>query len=154
VTTEVALPYLRAHPDRNKIVCVSGVPADGMVMPGQLSVPQHVRNRRRWKERLGRARVQWFLGATDWSFNEHAQDRYRWRPPGQDRYIIKCDAFNALFATSSQRDIVLNWLTETHQITAAVVDAGESPHERTPKRQFFWPDGKRRRSYEIVFARD
>jgi hypothetical protein len=89
------------------------------------------------------------LAATDWE----KTDGYRWRPPGQDRYIIKCDAFNALFATSSQRDIVLNWLTEAHQITAAVADAGESPHERTAKRQFFWPDGKRRRSYEIVFPR-
>jgi Domain of unknown function (DUF927) len=89
------------------------------------------------------------LAATDWE----KTDGYRWRPPGQDRHIIKCDAFNALFATSNQRDIVLNWLTETHQITAAVADAGESPHERTAKRQFFWPDGNRRRSYEIVFPR-
>jgi hypothetical protein len=25
----------------------------------------------RWKEALGRAGVTWFIGATDWSFNEH-----------------------------------------------------------------------------------
>jgi hypothetical protein len=89
------------------------------------------------------------LAATDWN----KIDGCRWRPPGQDRYLIKCDAFNALFATSSQRDLVLNWLTETHQITTAVAAAGESVNGSTLKRQFFWPDGKRRRSYEIVFPR-
>jgi hypothetical protein len=76
LTTAVALPYLLGHTDRQKIVCVSVVPADGTILPGQLSVPQHVRNNRRWKEALGRAEVTWFLGATDWSFNHHAQDRY------------------------------------------------------------------------------
>jgi hypothetical protein len=76
VTTEVAFPYLRDHPDRQKIVCVSVVPADGTILPGQLSAPQHARNSRRWKERLGRAGVTWFLGATDWSWNEHAQGAF------------------------------------------------------------------------------
>jgi hypothetical protein len=76
VTTAVAFPCLRAHPDRKKIVCVSVVPADGMITPGKLAAEQHVRNSRRWKEGLGRAGVTWFLGATDWSWNEHAQDRY------------------------------------------------------------------------------
>jgi len=61
----------------NKIVCVSVVPADGIINSGQLSAAQHQRNTRRWKEALGRAGVTWFIGGSDWSFNEHQDDRYR-----------------------------------------------------------------------------
>jgi hypothetical protein len=75
-TTEVALKFLTAHPDRDKIVCVSVVPADGQIPAGHLDPDQHDRNTRRWKEALGRAGVTWFLGATDWSFNEHKNGRY------------------------------------------------------------------------------
>jgi hypothetical protein len=76
-TTEVALKFLTSHPDRTKIVCVSVVPADGAIPKGQLNPDQHARNVRRWKEALGRAGVTWFLGGTDWSFNEHIDDRYK-----------------------------------------------------------------------------
>ena len=58
------------------IACVSIVPADGIVAPGQLSLAQHHRNIRRWKEALGRAGVTWFVGGSDWSFNEHEDNRY------------------------------------------------------------------------------
>jgi hypothetical protein len=75
-TTEVALKFLTTHPDRAKIVCVSVVPSDGEIPAGQLNPNQHARNTRRWKEALGRAGVTWFLGATDWSFNEHVDGRY------------------------------------------------------------------------------
>jgi hypothetical protein len=60
----------------NQIVCVSVVPADGIINPGQLSAGQHQRNVRRWKEALGRAGVTWFIGGCDWSFNEHKDNRY------------------------------------------------------------------------------
>jgi len=59
------------------IVCLSIVPHDGIVAGGQLTVAQHQRNTRRWKEALGRAGVAWFIGASDWSFNEHKDDRYQ-----------------------------------------------------------------------------
>jgi hypothetical protein len=75
-TTEVALKFFTSHPDRTKIVCVSVVPADGEIRAGQLNPDQHARNTRRWKEALGRAGVTWFLGASDWSFNEHKNGRY------------------------------------------------------------------------------
>jgi hypothetical protein len=52
------------------------VPPDGMTPQGKLSADQHQRNIRRWKEALGRAGVTWFVGATDWSFNEHTDGRY------------------------------------------------------------------------------
>jgi hypothetical protein len=75
-TTEVALKFLTSHPDRAKIVCVSVVPSDGQIPAGHLDPDQHARNTRRWKEALGRAGVPWFLGASDWSFNEHKNGRY------------------------------------------------------------------------------
>jgi hypothetical protein len=43
----------------NTIVCLSIVPADGITNPGPLSLAQHQRNIRRWKEGLGRAGVTW-----------------------------------------------------------------------------------------------
>jgi hypothetical protein len=61
----------------NTIVCLSVVPADGIVAPGQLSPAQHQRNVRRWKEALGRAGVTRFIGGSDWSFNEHEDGRYQ-----------------------------------------------------------------------------
>jgi hypothetical protein len=57
--------------------CLSIVPPDGIINPGQLSAAQHQRNVRRWKEALGRAGATWFIGASDWSFNEHQDNRYQ-----------------------------------------------------------------------------
>jgi hypothetical protein len=54
-----------------KIVCVTIVPKDGMIKPGKLRKADHERALRRWKERLGKAGVTWFIGATDFSLNEH-----------------------------------------------------------------------------------
>jgi hypothetical protein len=82
--TKVVRKFLANHPEHDKIVCVSVVPADGMISKGKLSSDQHARNVRRWKEALGRAGVTWFLGATDWSFNEHTDDRY---PPSWQEHF-------------------------------------------------------------------
>jgi len=82
-TTEVAAKFLASHP-AEKIVCVSVVPGDGEIPAGQLNAEQHARNVRRWKEALGRAGVTWFLGATDWSFNEHKGERYK--PSWQEHF--------------------------------------------------------------------
>ncbi len=76
LVTEVARQFLSDQPSSETIVCVSIVPADGATKPGQLSLAQHQRNVRRWKEALGRAGVTWFIGGSDWSFNEHDEDRY------------------------------------------------------------------------------
>jgi hypothetical protein len=77
LVTEVARQFLKEKAKTATIVCVSIVPADGITNPGQLSPAQHQRNIRRWKEALGRAGVTWFIGGSDWSFNEHQDDRYR-----------------------------------------------------------------------------
>ena len=76
LVTEVARKFLKEKAKTATIACVSIVPADGIVAPGQLSLAQHQRNVRRWKDALGRAGVTWFVGGSDWSFNEHDEDRY------------------------------------------------------------------------------
>jgi hypothetical protein len=76
LVTQVTRKFLKEKAKTATIVCVSIVPADGITNPGQLSLAQHHRNIRRWKEGLGRAGVTWFVGGSDWSFNEHDEDRY------------------------------------------------------------------------------
>jgi hypothetical protein len=76
LVTEVARKFLKEKAKTATIACVSIVPADGIVAPGQLSLAQHRRDVRRWKEALGRAGVTWFIGGSDWSFNEHDEHRY------------------------------------------------------------------------------
>ncbi len=77
LVTEVARQFLSDQPSSETIVCVSIVPADGATKPGNLTKDQHARNVRRWKEALGRAGVTWFIGGSDWSLNEHDEDRYQ-----------------------------------------------------------------------------
>jgi hypothetical protein len=77
LVTEVTRKFLKEKGKTAKLVAVSIVPADGTNKPGQLTPDQHARNVRRWKERLGRAGVTWFLGGSDWSLNEHEKDRYQ-----------------------------------------------------------------------------
>jgi hypothetical protein len=47
-TTEILGKFFAALPDRNNIVVVSIVPADGEVAKGKLSNNQNARNVRRW----------------------------------------------------------------------------------------------------------
>jgi hypothetical protein len=80
--TRLLMPVIKEYLDNkaqagSPIVCLSIVPDDGIINPGQLTPAQHQRNVRRWKERLGRASVTWFIGASDWSFNEHEDGRYQ-----------------------------------------------------------------------------
>jgi hypothetical protein len=77
LVTEVTQKFLKEKAKTAKLVAVSIVPADGTSAPGQLTPDQHARNVRRWKDALGRAGVTWFLGGSDWSFNEHDEERYQ-----------------------------------------------------------------------------
>jgi hypothetical protein len=76
LVTQVAQRFLSDQPSSDTIVCLSIVPADGASKPGNLTKDRHQRNVRRWKEALGRAGVTWFIGGSDWSLNEHDEDRY------------------------------------------------------------------------------
>jgi hypothetical protein len=98
---------------------------------------------------LGRRKKLKADASTDWD----KVDGYRWRSSGQARYVIKGEVFHTLFATAFQKDLVLKYLAENNQITLAVGKAGDASAERKPKKQFYWPDEERRRSYQIAFAR-
>ena len=77
LVVEVARPFLKKQISEDTIVvCVSVVPADSTSELDQLSLGQHQRNVQRWKEILARAGIAWFIGASDWSANEHKQQRY------------------------------------------------------------------------------
>jgi hypothetical protein len=89
------------------------------------------------------------LASMDWD----TADGYRRRPRGLDRFVIKREIFNSLFPTTGQRDLVLQWLIENNRITTAFLKAPADTLLREPKGQFIWPDGNRRRSYEIIFPR-
>jgi hypothetical protein len=65
--------FLKAQANGGTIVCITVVPADGMTKPGKLNKADHELAIRRWKGKLGKAGVTWFVGATDLSFNEHKQ---------------------------------------------------------------------------------
>lgn len=73
---DAARRFLKKRKGDGTIVCVSVVPVDGIVKPGKLSAAGYNRAVRRWKERLGKAALTWFIGATDFSFNNHENDRY------------------------------------------------------------------------------
>jgi hypothetical protein len=74
---KVTRRFLKKHAGDGTIVCVTLAPQDGATKPGRLDKGEHDRRLRRWKERLGKAGVTWFVGATDWSFNEHAEGHYK-----------------------------------------------------------------------------
>ena len=77
VGCRVVRRFLKKPVREGTIVCVSVVPADGVVKPRKLSPADHQRAVRRWKDKLCKAGVTWFVGAIDISFNEHKSARYR-----------------------------------------------------------------------------
>jgi uncharacterized protein (DUF927 family) len=80
-------------------------------------------------------------------------DGYRKRRKKENRYVIKRDAFNSIFASETQRDLVIEWLIQKQHITLATSKESAGAPSPRPKKQFNWPDGKRRRSIEIVWPR-
>lgn len=67
-------------------------------------------------------------------------------------YLIKRDAFNAIFASRTQRNLAVNWLIKMGGITLALQKTSPGAPANVPKAQFPWPDGERRRSYEIIWS--
>jgi hypothetical protein len=76
LASRVTQNFLTAQHDQREIVCVTVVPKDGIGSPGWLSLAWHTYCERRWRDRLGQAGVGWFVGAVDFSFNEHKQNRH------------------------------------------------------------------------------
>jgi len=64
-------------------------------------------------------------------------------------YVIKRDEFNSIFASGTQRGLVIDSLIVNQRITLATPKASAGAPSPTPQKQFIWPDNKRRRSFEI-----
>lgn len=67
--------FLDKHRGSRTIAAVTTVPAQ-VIPPGNLSVASHRRAVDRLKYALRLARVPWFVGGVDFTFNEHAEHRY------------------------------------------------------------------------------
>jgi uncharacterized protein (DUF927 family) len=78
---------------------------------------------------------------------------YRKRRKKVNKYVIKCDAFNSIFVSRTQRSLVIEWLIQKQRITLATAKASAGAPAPKPKKQHSWPDGERRRSFEIVWPR-
>jgi hypothetical protein len=83
----------------------------------------------------------------------HNIDGYRERQKKVNRYVIKRDAFNYLFASGLQRALVIEWLIQKQRITLATAKTSAGAPAPKPQEQFVWPDGKRRRSFEVRWPR-
>jgi hypothetical protein len=76
------------------------------------------------------------------------------RPRRKDtRYVIKREVFNSIFGSSPQKDLVSKWLVHKKRMTLAIASTSGGAAVQKPKEQVIWPDGKRRRSYEIFWPR-
>jgi hypothetical protein len=80
-------------------------------------------------------------------------DGYRNRRKKVNRYVVKRDAFHSFFASETQRALVIEWLIEKQRITLATPKASAGAPSRKPRKQFIWPDDKRRRSFQILWPR-
>jgi putative DNA primase/helicase len=80
-------------------------------------------------------------------------DGYRERRKKVNRYLIKRDAFNSIFVSGTQRSLVIQRLIQMQRVTLASPKGSTGASSPEPQGQFMWPDGKRRRSFEIRWPR-
>jgi hypothetical protein len=78
-------------------------------------------------------------------------DGYKQRLSKANRYVVKGESFRQIFSTTEQQALVTKWLIEKKRITLAIPKKPTGLSDRTPKDQFIWPDGERRRSIEIIW---
>jgi hypothetical protein len=69
--------FIKDEGNGSPIACVSMVPVNGSFPPNGLAAIQHHKNVRNWRDALRKADVLWFIGGIDYSFNEHAEGRYK-----------------------------------------------------------------------------
>ena len=69
------------------------------------------------------------------------------------QYLIKGDSFNCIFNSGREKDLVIGFLLKKGRMTAAGSAKSNRASTRKPKTQITWPDGRRRRSVEIVWPR-
>ncbi|MGA7452078.1 MAG: hypothetical protein WBW73_12625 [Rhodoplanes sp.] len=73
--TRLLRNFIGKHAGSRTIAAVTLIPTQ-IIPPGNLSVASHRRAVDRLKYALRRAGVPWFVGGVDYSFNEHATNRY------------------------------------------------------------------------------
>jgi hypothetical protein len=76
-------------------------------------------------------------------------DGYQKTTGGTRLYTVKCDAFNRIFTSVKQRELVLDFLKQKALITTTSAKSSTGSSAKKTQDQFVWADGKRRRSYEI-----
>lgn len=59
--------------------------------------------------------------------------------------LVKAEWFSSIFKTNQQKELVVEWLIARNRIIMSKPKQGR----RSPKLQFIWPDGERRRSFRI-----
>jgi hypothetical protein len=74
--TQMLDDFLRAREARGNIYVVSIVPGDATMKPGDLSVAADKLAIRRVKHAMKMAGIRWFVGAWDWSRNEHRDGKF------------------------------------------------------------------------------
>lgn len=80
-------------------------------------------------------------------------DGYQKRRKDLNQYVIRRDALSSIFASGTQRALVIEWLIQKQRMTLATPKASAGAPSPKPQEQFLWPDGKRRRSFEIRWPR-
>jgi hypothetical protein len=63
------------------------------------------------------------------------------------RCVISVEALAPRFSSTRQQQLVLQWCADNKRLTLAKVK--DQRDGLCPKEQFFWPDGRRKRSYEF-----
>lgn len=79
----------------------------------------------------------------------HRVEGYKTKRGSRDVFMIKRNRLHAIFESKEQRNLVLGWLITTKQLSLTSSAKGRN----IAKHQHMWPDGKRRRSYQIVVSR-
>jgi hypothetical protein len=83
--------------------------------------------------------------------NEFAESQGYVKPEGNVfRCMLRSEAFVALFKNRQQQRLVMAQLLRNEEIITATPKSHQAPR---PQDQFTWPDGKRVRSYEILWGR-
>lgn len=77
-----------------------------------------------------------------------ALDGYKKLNSGQATHLIKRHAFDGLYVSRHQQELVESWLMNNGQLTRAQTK-GAKLSVAVPKEQHIWPDGQRRRSLEL-----
>jgi hypothetical protein len=82
-------------------------------------------------------------------FDYEQMEGYRYKTGSANHYVIRRESFNEIFTSGEQQALVIARLIEKGRLTLSASTHGNAVPG--PRVQLIWPDGKRRRSFEIVW---